>query len=180
MKKVISNLRKEHENFKKLLILLDTQLDLLNKEEEPDYQLMTDILCYMTQYANLVHHAREEAIFSCLLKKVPSVAAEVTEVVRQHRAIEQYGAHFHEKLEDIMGGLKVMKLQEIEDSGRLYIMTYRSHLGWENNDLFSHADQLLNENDWKQIETEAPSKPDPIFGDQAIKDRFHSVCNQLA
>ena len=180
MEKIIPELRKEHTNFKKLLNLLDSQLDLLNKDKEPDYQLMTDILCYMTQYADLVHHAREEAIFSRLLKKDPSVATEVTEIVRQHRAIEKYGALFQEKLEDIMGGQEIMKLQEFEDSGRLYIMTYRAHLGWDNNDLFNLSEKLLNKNDWKKLETEIPCKPDPIFGDQVIKNRFHSVCNQLA
>lgn len=41
MAKEILKLRKEHVNFKKLLDMLDAQLDLLHQGEDPDYQLMT-------------------------------------------------------------------------------------------------------------------------------------------
>lgn len=179
MTKVISNLRKEHENFKKLLNLLDTQLYLLRKEEEPDYQLMTDILCYMTQYADLVHHTKEEAIFYHVAERKPNVAENVAYIVKQHRMIEKYGASFYEYLKDIIGGQRIMQLNNIEKAGRLYSTTLRSHLNQENRDLFGLAEQLLNENDWKKIEASTQSKSDPIFGDEPIKDRFHLLCDQL-
>lgn len=180
MKKIISNLRKEHENFKKLLNLLDAQLDLLHKEEEPDYQLMNDILCYMTQYADLVHHAKEEAIFHHVAEREPNVAENVADIVKQHRMIEELGATFYEYLEDIIGGQSIMQLQNIEKAGCLYSTTLRSHLNQENRDLFGLAEQLLKEDDWKKIKAETASQPDPIFGDGPIKDRFHSLCSQLA
>ena len=179
MRKEIVNLRKEHANFKKLLTLLDGQLDLLNGEEEPNYQLMTDILYYMTQYADLVHHRKEEAIFSHLLEQDSSVEKDVAEVAQQHRTIEKYGANFFEKLDDIINGQRIMPLQEIEKTGHLYSTTQRAHLNQENNNLFGLANRILNDEDWKKIETETQSEPDPIFG-EAIKDRFHLVCDQLA
>ena len=48
----------------------------------------------------------------------------------------------------------------------------------EEQSLFVMAEQLLNDDDWKKIETKTLSKPDPIFG-EAIEDRFHCVCDQL-
>ena len=38
----------EHANFAKLLDLLEGQLDLFHKCESPDYELMLDIMFYMT------------------------------------------------------------------------------------------------------------------------------------
>jgi len=179
MAKEIFNLRKEHVNFKKLLNLLDAQLDLLHRGEDPDYQLMTDILYYMTQYSDLIHHPREEAIFSLLLERDSSVVENVAEITRQHHIIGKSGACFYEKLESIINSeSEIMQLQEIELAGRLYGTTLRAHMDKEEQSLFVMAEQLLNDDDWKKIKTETLSKPDPIFG-EAIEDRFHSVCDQL-
>ena len=179
MAKEIFNLRNEHVNFKKLLNLLDAQLDLLHRGEDPDCQLMTDILYYMTQYSDLIHHPREEAIFSLLLERDSSVVENVAEITRQHHVIGESGACFYEKLESIINGeSEIMQLQEIELAGRLYGTTLRAHMDKEEQSLFVMAEQLLNDDDWKKIKTETLSKPDPIFG-EAIEDRFHSVCDQL-
>lgn len=179
MAKEIFNLRNEHVNFKKLLNLLDAQLDLLHRGENPDYQLMTDILYYMTQYSDLIHHPREEAIFSLLLERDSSVVEDVAEITRQHHIIGKSGACFYEKLENIINSeSEIMQLQEIKLAGRLYGTTLRAHMDKEEQSLFVMAEQLLNDDDWKKIKTETLSKPDPIFG-EAIEDRFHSVCDQL-
>ena len=180
MAKEIFNLRKEHVNFKKLLDLLDAQLDLLHQGEAPDYQLMTDVLYYMTQYADLIHHPREEAIFSLLVEYDSSVAQHVTELTGEHHELAESGAYFHEKLENIINGeCEIMQLQEIEEPGRLYVTILRDHMDKEEQGLFVMAEQLLNDDDWKKIKTETLTKPDPIFG-EAIEDRFHLVCDQLA
>jgi len=180
MAKEIFNLRKEHVNFKKLLNLLDAQLDLLHRGEDPDYQLMTDILYYMTQYSDLIHHPREEAIFSLLVKRDSNAEQDVAEITRQHHTIGESGAHFYEKLENIINAeSEIMQLQEIEAPGRLYGTTLRAHMDKEEQSLFVLAEKLLNDDDWKKIKTETRTKPDPIFG-EAIEDRFHLVCDQLA
>ncbi len=72
-----------------------------------------------------------------------------------------------------------MKLEEIEIPGRLYSSILRAHMDQEEQGLFVLVEHLLNDDDWKKIKTETQSKPDPIFG-EAIEDRFHLVCDQLA
>ncbi len=180
MAKEIFNLRNEHVNFKKLLNLLDAQLDLLHRGEDPDYQFMTDILYYMTQYSDLIHNPREEAIFSLLLERDSSAEQDVAEITRQHHTIGESGAHFYEKLENIINcESEIMQLQEIEAPGLLYVTALRAHMDQEEQGLFVLAEKLLNDDDWKKIKTETRTKPDPIFG-EAIEDRFHLVCDQLA
>ncbi|TDI64128.1 MAG: hypothetical protein E2O88_11770 [Bacteroidetes bacterium] len=179
MAKEIFKLRKEHVNTNKLLDILDAQLDLLHKGEDPDYRLMTDILYYMTQYSDLIHHPREEAIFSLLLERDSNAEQDVAEITRQHHTLGDSGAHFYEKLENIINGeSEIMQLQEIEVPGRLYVTALRAHMDQEEQSLFVMAEQLLNDDDWRKVKTETLSKPDPIFG-EAIEDRFHSVCDQL-
>ena len=87
MGNVISKLRTEHVNFRKLLDLLEVQLDLFHRGESPDYQLMTDILDYMTHYPDVFHHPKEDVIFSRLLERDSSIAQSVEELARQHHVI---------------------------------------------------------------------------------------------
>ena len=53
----------EHVNFAKLLDLLEGQLDLFHKGESPDYELMLDIMFYMTHYPDVLHHPKEKKIW---------------------------------------------------------------------------------------------------------------------
>ncbi len=179
MAKEILKLRKEHVNFKKLLDMLDAQLDLLHQGEDPDYQLMTDIIYYLIEYADTSHHPREEAIFSLLLERDPNLVQDVAEITRQHNTISESGARFHEKLESIINGEgEIMQLQEIEEPGRLCITTLRAHMDKEEKGLFMLAEQLLNNDDWKKINVKTRPKSDPLFGTN-VDERFLSLCRQL-
>jgi len=50
----------EHVNFAKLLNLLEAELDLFHKGDSPNYELMLDIMFYMTHYPDVLHHPRED------------------------------------------------------------------------------------------------------------------------
>ena len=180
MKNEIFKLRKEHVDFRKLLELLDVQLGSLEKGKNPDYQVMTDILYYMTQYSDLIHHPTEEVIFALLTTRDPSVKDDVAELTKLHYTIGKSGACLYEKLGKIViGETEIRPLKEIEIAGRLYVTTLRTHMDTEEQGLFVLAEQLLNEDDWNKIRAETQTKPDPIFG-EAIEARFHMVCDQLA
>jgi len=175
MENEIFKLRKEHVNFKRLLNLLDEQLAILGKGENPDYQLILDILYYMTQYSDLIHHPREEAIFALLVARDPSVEEIVAGLTKEHHTIGNLGACLYEKFDNISNdACGIMKLAEIERSGNLYSSSLRAHMDKEEQGLFVLAEQRLNDNDWKRIESETQTKPDPIFG-QAIEARFHNL-----
>ena len=180
MENEIIKLRKEHVNFKKLLSLFDKQLDFLHKGKSPDYQLMTDVLYYMTQYTDIIHHPIEEVIFALLAVRDSSVVDNVSELTKQHQTIGASEASLYEKLENIINGeSEISQLQEMEIAGRLYSSTLRAHMDKEEQSLFILAEQLLDDDDWKKIKSETQTKPDPIFG-EAIEDRFHLVCDQIA
>ena len=54
----------DHVNFGRLLNLLEGQLQLLHDDGSPDYELMLDIMYYMTHYSDLLHHPKEDIVFA--------------------------------------------------------------------------------------------------------------------
>lgn len=181
MSNEISRLRKEHLNFKKMLNLLEKQLDHLHNDKETNYQIMADILCYMTEYSDVSHHPREEVIFSLLAKHNSAAKNEIAEITRQHHTLEEIGSDFHEKLEHIINcENEIIQLKEIETPGRMYVSTLRTHMQKEEQGLFVMAEKLFNDDDWKKIESDMQiSISDPIFGSD-VEERFNFLCNQLS
>jgi hemerythrin-like domain-containing protein len=116
----IAKLREEHVNFRKLLDLLEKQLDLFHVGEAPDYPLLTEILHYMTHYPDRFHHPKEDLIFARLVKRDPRTARKVEELARQHHAIAESGARIHENLESVLNGA-LMPRRMIEAPGLMYI-----------------------------------------------------------
>ena len=57
----------DHVNFARLLNLLEGELDLLHDAGSPHYQLMLDIMYYMTHYSDVLHHPKEDLV--CALER---------------------------------------------------------------------------------------------------------------
>ena len=173
----IAKLREEHVNFRKLLDLLEKQLDLFHIGESPDYPLLTDILHYMTHYPDRFHHPKEDIIFARLVQRDPRVARKVEELARQHHAIAESGARIHENLESVLNGA-LMPRRMIEAPGLMYITYYRSHMEKEESDLFLLAETLLHDDDWKEINAAVASHPDPMFGED-VEEGYRAVYRHI-
>lgn len=178
MRNEIAKLRDEHVNFRRLLELLEEQLDLFHQAESPDYELISNILYYMIHYPDHFHHPKEDVIFSRLMKHDSSVTPAVQELARQHRVIAESGARLHENLANVVAGA-LMPRQVIEAPGLMYVTYYRAHMDTEERELFQHAEQTLRDNDWIEINATTESKPDPIFGN-TVEERYRSLLSHIA
>lgn len=173
----IMRLRDEHVRFRRLLDLLEQQLKLFHVGDTPDYPLMTDVLHYMINYPDQFHHPKEDVIFAWLGKRDPRVVLEVDELARQHHAIAEAGARLHENLESVLNGA-VMPRRMIEAPGLMYVSYYRSHMDTEEAALFRVAETLLGDDDWRRIDAESTSSPDPMFGGES-QERYRSLLRHV-
>ena len=146
----ITRLREEHVHFRKLLDLLEKQLNFFHVGETPDYSLLTDVLHYMINYPDRFHHPTEDVIFAHLVESDSRIVQRVDELARQHHAIAESGARLHENLESVLNGA-LMPRRMIEVPGLLYVTYYRSHMDKEESDLFIVAETLLRDADWDKI-----------------------------
>ena len=81
----------EHVNFAKLLNLLDTELDLFHEGERPNYELMLDIMFYMTHYPDVLHHPREDLAFAKIKELDEDAGPTVDELSKQHAQLRELG-----------------------------------------------------------------------------------------
>lgn len=177
MTELLERLNQDHRHLSRLLNLFDGLLDRFHEGNEPDFDLMSEMLEYMESYADQVHHPSEELIFD-RLRAHPSETHPILDILtKQHVLLGQMNKRFRQSLEGIMHE-EVLRRDEVEVQGREYVKVLRDHLRMEEAEAFPLALERLAASDWDDLLEEAPSSDDPVFGD-ADPARFRTLFQHL-
>jgi len=169
---------RDHANFAVLLDLFERQLDLFHEGESPDYDLMSDIMFYMTHYTDVVHHPREDLAFARIRERDPDAAVVVDELEAQHVVLKASGEALIHALDDIVNG-SITSRDQLETPARKYLETFRSHMGREEEVLVPLVTGLLRPRDWSAIDAEISHVEDPLFG-KNVDERYAALRAQIA
>jgi hemerythrin-like domain-containing protein len=167
----------EHVNFARLLDILEGQLDRFHTGEGPNYELMLDIMFYMTHYSDLLHHPREDLAFARIKERDATAADLVDDLVRQHAQIKAWGEELHTELDGVVNG-SILTREEVEVPGRKYIANLRNHIRAEETKVLPLAARLLREDDWAWIDVTIAHVDDPLFGGGAVQ-RYAALRNEI-
>jgi len=170
--------RAEHSNFAKLLDLLEGQLDLFHKGESPDYDMMLDIMFYMTHYSDVMHHPREDLALARIMERDRDATAIATELSDQHARLQQCGSALVQALEDIING-SISSREHVESPGRTYVSEFRKHMQIEETSVLPLAAKVLRAKDWAAIAAAIRHIDDPLFG-QNGEERYAALRRQIA
>ncbi|MPW18109.1 AraC family transcriptional regulator [Paraburkholderia sp. CNPSo 3157] len=167
----------EHLNFARLLDILEEQVAAFHMGETPNYALMGDILYYMRNFTDRVHHPREDVAYARLTELDPGVKLVVNRLLQEHRVLATAGddllTHVIEAGEDV-----VIPRAALEAATATYLVYYRHHLSTEERDVMPRAAQLLTEQDWAAVDAIVPVRPDPLFGSNVL-ERFETLRRQI-
>ena len=168
----------EHADFNRLLELLEAQLSALQAEDlSPDYDLMRDIVSYLSSYADLAHHPREDVAFGRLVERDPDLALPINRLLQEHRVIGAAGKELMERLDQVAADLMVPR-ESIESAAATYLVYYRHHIAREERDVLPRAKDLLTRADWAAVAA-VSAAPDPLFGENP-QARFRELRKQIA
>lgn len=168
----------EHVYFNQLLALLQRQLDLFHRNEQLNYELMMDIVSYLRDYSDRVHHPREDVAFACLAKKCPDLALTLARLSQEHRVIAHAGETLLKTLQAVLGGAIIAK-GEIEMAIATYLVYYGNHIAREEEDVLARAAKELTREDWEAVRAAVPMVRDPLF-DGDPQERYRVLRRQIA
>lgn len=178
MNPIMARLALDHARLAQLLDLFDHLLDLFHQGEEPDYELMSEMLEYMESYQDTIHHPTEDLIFRRVLDQ-GTQRRDVFDVLRhQHDRLPQLNRRFRQSLEGIVHEA-VLPREEVEAQGRELVTTLREHMALEDQEAFPIALERLGEADWDAVQALAPNVDDPLFG-APDPERFRSLFQRLS
>ena len=168
----------EHVNFSRLLTLLDNQLALFHGGKRPDYELMLNIMFYMTHYSDVLHHPKEDLVFAKIRERDQAVAGTVDELSSQHVLLHKCGRDLVRHLEDIVNDT-IASRETVEEVARAYVDTLRKHMRIEESEILPLAHSLLTFEDWKAIHAAVEHIEDPLFGKHP-ESRYVALHRQTA
>jgi hemerythrin-like domain-containing protein len=157
----------EHVRFAQLLKMLETEATAFDREVDPHYEMMRDILFYLRAYADRVHHPREDLVFSRLLTRAPELAATIEQLRVEHRTIAEKAESLHCRLDEILEDVVIPRV-ELAQSIAEFLALYRNHIGTEERDVLPSAARLLKGDDWSAAATPAAQQSDPLFGEDVL------------
>lgn len=145
----------DHVYFNELLGRLQRELDVFHRGERPDYERVCEIVTYLREYGDAVHHPREGAAFTRLAVRCPDMALPLARLEQEHRVIAQAGQALLAQIEVILGGALVPRA-EMEAALATYLVYYGNHIAKEEEDVLTRAAAHLTAEDWAAVARAVP------------------------
>lgn len=174
---ILSELREDHKNMAVLLNLLERESNRMYEGEDPDYDLIHDVMQYMTVYPDAVHHPKEDRLYAELKSARPDLSAGFDRIALDHRGIAELGMQLRDDMASISSGSFVKRKAVVADALR-YVNTLRGHMQWEELDLFRRCEEMARSGHDLVVDTGFIDKADPMFGDE-VEGRFKRLFNDI-
>lgn len=172
----IASWHADHARFTRLLHFLDVQLGTFRRGEDPDYALMRDTVWFLQDFADRVHHPRENEAFRRLVQHDPALALPVNRLLQEHRVIGNSGDVLLRLLDAVLEDAVVSR-EEVEAAAATYLLYYHHHILEEEREMLPRAARLLSPKDWSAVAAAVPATPDPLIA--SADARYHELRHQL-
>ncbi len=170
---VLEELRQDHRNMSDLLDHLEHETERLKGGEDPNFELVHDIMQYMTVYPDAVHHPKEDRIYAELEAARPDLSAGLSRITGEHCTIAEQSVALRDKVEQAIAGDFVRRDEVVADAAR-YIDSLRKHMQWEEADLFRRVDRMIADGHTLLDTSILEGGSDPLFGAR-VEERFERL-----
>jgi len=180
MKLTLKTLYKDHDNLRSLLCLLERLLIDIYRGSSKSYQLIQQILIYIQDYPSRIHHPAEYAVFSAISKngvKNRKFHEDVNSLMKEHVEIEGMISNSIEAVGPMLAGTQ-SDITDIGSELSTLIKLERSHLLFEEINIYPFIAEHLGDEDWETISALVPDYEDPLFGDK-VKRGYELIFNAL-
>jgi hemerythrin-like domain-containing protein len=174
----MQELRDDHRN---MSVVLDVLADAAREAAEgidPDFELVDEIMRYMTVYPDAVHHPKEDIVYRQLRRERPDLAEGLDDVPADHLAIAELGSALRDDIEAIIAGGVVVRREKLVEDMSGYVERLRRHMNWEEGDLFKRIDSMLDSDDRDVDVSQYEHIKDPVF-ELEIESGFRRLMSSL-
>src|SRR5271166_2182526 len=132
---IIERLSREHRNIEKLLTILERELEIFDRGDRPDYEVIHTIISYFKVYPEVYHHPQEDFVFAKLKIRDPAAAAKVGDLAREHQRGAERLRRVAHAVESVLADREIL-LQDVDTIVRDFIEHERRHIMMEDRDFF--------------------------------------------
>jgi len=177
LRDTLETLYSEHRYIASMLDIMEEQEKRMRPGKVPDYNLLLDILDYLTHYPDKYHHPREDMLFAHMLESDHKFQSQLDRLDREHKTLRHYNTELFNELTRIADGRPIDQAS-LKKSIQRYVLGYRKHMNYESTQIFSNATGELNPADLKKLEANTRFSDDPVFGAE-VQYKYRRLGRQL-
>jgi hemerythrin-like domain-containing protein len=163
---IIERLSREHRNFETLLAVLERELEIFDRGDRPDYQVIRGIIYYFQLYPDLYHHPIEDLVFAKLTLRDPAAAAKVGNLTLEHQKGAERLRRVAQAIDGVLADREIPR-PNVNSIVHEFIESERRHIRMEDRDFFPAALVALKPQDWMEIASASTNSEDPLFNEAA-------------
>ena len=176
---IIRELRADHHNIARLLVLMRNSIALIT-ESNLEVEIPNILKCaeYLMSYPDEIHHPKEDILFDRLKYRDDSSTVYIENLLAEHKLLSRKSQEFYELVRETeerqyveYDNLKMISVDYIDSQFR--------HMRYEEASVFPLIEQKLTLNDWKSILQSLPSGDDPLFNENR-NSHFDSLYSKLS
>jgi hemerythrin-like domain-containing protein len=176
-RQLLDELREDHRNMSLVLNILDSIATSAQSGEDPDFELIDEIMRYMTVYPDAVHHPKEDLIYTELQTSRPDLATDLEDMPAEHRRIALLGNQLRDEVAAIVAGAAVRRESFVKDTSE-YVQQLRDHMQWEEEELFPRVDEIIGANNLPVDVERYQHIKDPVF-ELEVESGFRRLVTSL-
>jgi hemerythrin-like domain-containing protein len=161
---IMDLLDREHRNIERLLDVLEHELEIFDRGERPDYEVIRAILAYFEVHTAVYHHPQEDRVFAHLKLRDPAAAVTVGDLAREHRKGSERLRDVAQAVDTVLADREVLR-SDIDAIVREFLAHERRHVAMEDRVFFPAARKALLAEDWAEIAAARSPRKDPLFSD---------------
>jgi len=154
----------EHRHFKGLLDVMAERAGRKAELRVGDYCLLHDVVSYLHDYPDQIHHPTEDRVFTRLLERDDTHAPEVETLRSDHQNIVAETEALLAQLADAIDNPNKANEKNVRKVCGAFAAHQLEHMMFENEVLFPAAIDHLQPDDWQDIEAYFAAVDDPLFG----------------
>jgi hemerythrin-like domain-containing protein len=161
MVEIIEALRQDHLNIEKLLAALETELNVFDRGERPDYEVIGAVIDYFKNYPDSCHHPKEDIIIEKFKARDPAGAAAVGDLQAEHQEGARRLRRVAQAVEHVLND-QILPRQQVDDIIRDFIVHERLHMTLEERIVFPAVVRALTPEDWADIASKIVDRYGPL------------------
>ncbi|MBV8125808.1 MAG: hemerythrin domain-containing protein [Burkholderiaceae bacterium] len=161
-------IREDHQALARVLHAMARQLAELRRTQAlPDFTAWRAILFYLDEFPERLHHPKEsDLLFPKLRSRAPLLRDTLDELEQEH----QRGGRAIRDLSHALLAFEMIgeaRRHDFEALAERYCAGYLHHIATEENEILPVAQQVLNTDDWQELDSAFARNCDPLTGHPA-------------
>jgi hemerythrin-like domain-containing protein len=150
MVEIIEMLREEHRNIEKLLDVLEQELNVFDRSERPDYEVINAVIDFFQKYPDSCHHPKEDIVYEKFRTLAPEQAASIADLRDEHREGALRLRRVAQAIDNVLSDQDLLR-ESVDLIVRDFIDGERKHIALEDQVIFPAIADILRPGDWADI-----------------------------